>query len=611
MMGSNQFISRLNNLIQVCHLIQYETHLANYCLVTLFNDIKYNFSYPGINDGKPETIKPWHDLKQSFIQDADKITNVVQNVYDQTQVTDPWEVIRNRHEVMIQLFDVPKARMQSVIRRILQEENGEGDQYSTINANNDFADMKLGLNDKQDQQNCEKHDFTVQSSKQEYILSGVSLVAIITYIIIVVIYVSYNQQTSAVVILSGLRSPVLQQSSYFILRTICDFKCVKPIKNIVFPIWTDDTHTTTDRKLALQTAYQLSNHFLKLLMNVHYGTNKYSAITDHHLSSIKTQRMDYNLNADLLFKQSDCFLTTVPCDEASPDRIYSVELPIFGLQELIVRMRFYLELMVHMNPQQLDEKNRYVRYLVTAIRNDLREGFNQLTSDIEKQGEDSINDSQTVLIIIAVCFSITILGTMILVALPWGFSMQDRTNQSQRLIDLMPYLENEKEMALLPSMRTGHIKMDKQREIIMDQGEQIINAMKRHDQIGTVIQLFDVLIGSVQKTFNEEDKEMEEKEYDIEKANHHIEDHIILRQRLTLLLDELRSLSGKREAVQNTVRKTLTRLFDHHFLDQDVAFVKSVFKFDNQTENNYTQEDANNEKMEQQITNISDMHSDI
>ncbi|KAA6358756.1 MAG: hypothetical protein EZS28_045717, partial [Streblomastix strix] len=174
--------------------------------------------------------------------------------------------------------------------------------------------------------------------------------------------------------------------------------------------------------------------------------------------------------------------------------------------------------------------------------------------------------------------------TMILVALPWGFSMQDRTNQSQRLIDLMPYHENEKEMALLPSMRTGHVKMDKQREIIMDQGEQIINAMRRYDQIGTIIQLFDVLIGSVQKTFSEEDKEMEEKEYDIEKAIHHIEDHIILRQRLTLLLDELRSLSGKPEAVQNTVRKTLTRLFDHLFLDQDVAFVQTSFSSEEQME---------------------------
>lgn len=60
--------------------------------------------------------------------------------------------------------------------------------------------------------------------------------------------------------------------------------------------------------------------------------------------------------------------------------------------------------------------------------------------------------------------------------------------------------------------------------------------------------------------------------------NLHIKNHTILKQRLTHLVDQAMKFinRGNREdpAALRVIRRTLLRLFDHHFSSEDVEYVE-------------------------------------
>ncbi|KAA6370249.1 MAG: hypothetical protein EZS28_034225 [Streblomastix strix] len=175
---------------------------------------------------------------------------------------------------------------------------------------------------------------------------------------------------------------------------------------------------------------------------------------------------------------------------------------------------------------------------------------------------------------------VAIFITLIFNSLVWAFDMQAESDRSFRLLDLMPVDENEKEMVLLQSMRTSYVKMDKERERIMETGQELIDVIKRNGHIQELILHFNQLMIQTYRTFQTEEKEMEERQYDEEKTKAHKHSHILLRQRLTTLFDHLRQSSGKLNSVRNTVRRTLSRLYDLHFCEDDVIFVEEMIPSD-------------------------------
>ncbi|KAA6352996.1 MAG: hypothetical protein EZS28_051477, partial [Streblomastix strix] len=68
---------------------------------------------------------------------------------------------------------------------------------------------------------------------------------------------------------------IVFMSQLILLVVIANYSCVKPIDHIIFPtttnpIWQDDSHVTTDRKLLLQVANKASDYFNKLHMDTHF-----------------------------------------------------------------------------------------------------------------------------------------------------------------------------------------------------------------------------------------------------------------------------------------------------------------------------------------------------
>ncbi|KAA6363651.1 MAG: hypothetical protein EZS28_040822 [Streblomastix strix] len=81
---------------------------------------------------------------------------------------------------------------------------------------------------------------------------------------------------------------------------------------------------------------------------------------------------------------------------------------------------------------KITEKTNEIHFVISAIRYDLREGMDVLTTKIIDSG---VSD---------VLFNI----------FPYIDHMQGLSARSQKLIELLPVDENEKEMQMMPSMRT-------------------------------------------------------------------------------------------------------------------------------------------------------------
>ncbi|KAA6371767.1 MAG: hypothetical protein EZS28_032707 [Streblomastix strix] len=99
-----------------------------------------------------------------------------------------------------------------------------------------------------------------------------------TQLILLVVFVENYSLAPSNILLSGMRPPTLSQIQFFLLRVNANYSCVKPIGHIIFPIttnpiWQDDSHVTTDRKLLLQLANKASDYFNKLHMDTHFGTS--------------------------------------------------------------------------------------------------------------------------------------------------------------------------------------------------------------------------------------------------------------------------------------------------------------------------------------------------
>ncbi|KAA6357669.1 MAG: hypothetical protein EZS28_046804, partial [Streblomastix strix] len=86
-----------------------------------------------------------------------------------------------------------------------------------------------------------------------------------------------------------------------------------------------------------------------------------------------------------------------------------------------------------------------------------------------------------------------------------------------------------------------------------------------------------------------------------EKTQCHKHSPILLRQRLTTLFDDMRQSSGKLNSVRNTVRRTLSRLYDLHFCEDDVIFVEEMIPSDERLGKTIGQDGLENEVVAEEV----------
>ncbi|KAK2954502.1 hypothetical protein BLNAU_10522 [Blattamonas nauphoetae] len=160
---------------------------------------------------------------------------------------------------------------------------------------------------------------------------------------------------------------------------------------------------------------------------------------------------------------------------------------------------------------------------------------------------------------------------LFLFSMMWLQRVMDNNGESKKLLELLPINREEKEMDLLPSMMTGYSPIDTARMKIIDAAGGVLESLGKDDKPEVLLQNIDYLMITTTQVFAEEEMEMDKRDY--EHAEEHAREHLLLRQRLTVIADSLKhgTVPSMRIAKRN-----LVRLYDRHFIDDDVQFGNSI-----------------------------------
>jgi hemerythrin len=396
-------------------------------------------------------------------------------------------------------------------------------------------------------------------------------------ITLVVVMVLRYRPASINIIYSGSRPFILIDILYFVNRLL--FPCPE-LENSPFidlprssnPVWKSSAHMSSNVTLINELIKGCSDYFQKLHIATHFGDSAFTVTTDPVFDALDTDRLAPAENRIYLFDTEDCYVASgTPCSALDPERIFRIHAPIHGLSILIARVRMYINRLRHLDPLTFTNATGELRFLSSVIRADLREGIDLVTNRILQVSYDAIDQSITSLIVVVVVCLTSLLVSMFINALPWKNRVRGIRTASAKLLELLPIDDDAKEMQMLPSMLSHYEPLDVGRDRIMDACQQLLDSLARKESSTNVLAAHRLIMQTALKEFTTEEKEMGRREYAEKDA--HTQQHLLLRQRLTLLGDQLRLENA---ATTAAVRRTLVSLFDAHFTDDDLAFAETI-----------------------------------
>ncbi|KAK2963386.1 hypothetical protein BLNAU_1428 [Blattamonas nauphoetae] len=404
------------------------------------------------------------------------------------------------------------------------------------------------------------------------------LASILSLAVLAIVLVTRYKRTNYNITVSGMRTSILALVEFLNLRLLFPFANICPTDaNITFdrstnPVFKGYEHLTIDKDQIYALLAKSSNYFQQLHSATHYGESVYALTNDSYYDDFDMTRLSTEDNEKTLLRQNMCFMETSEQGTcADENRIFNIKFPQYGLASLIARMRLYVWLMATERLDDYSDHHPIPRYIASACRYDLRSGMNKLTNEILESSQRMILMSQTIITIVTAVCSLMILVSLLFTALKWLDMVMQNLIESQKLLSLLPTSRDEKEIQLLPSMMTMYRPLDEGRMRIIDAVLSVVESIDENEKKESLNQNLDFLMITTTQVFADEEADMEKRDY--EAIDAHKRDHRLLRQRLTRLSDEI---NLNQVASTRVARRYLVRLFDSHFIDDDVAFGNSI-----------------------------------
>ncbi|KAK2944990.1 hypothetical protein BLNAU_20067 [Blattamonas nauphoetae] len=413
---------------------------------------------------------------------------------------------------------------------------------------------------------------------------SLGVLAIVALAVVTVVLVLEYSNTNVNITMSGMRTSVLSLIEYLNVRILFNYANVTPKHNITFPRSTNPVfkgfeHLSNDRSEVYSLLVKASAYFQQLHSATHYGDSIYARTNDTYYDDVITERLSTDENEKTLLQSAECFMETTEVAKCnSKNRIFNVEFPVSGLSTLISQMRLYVwliqneyELRDSSNKRTYNDLHPIPRYIGSACRYDLRSGINTLTNEILASSQKSIALSQGILGAVSAVVCVFLFVALFVFSMMWLQRVMDNNMESKKLLELLPINREEKEIDLLPSMMTGYPPLDTARMKIIDAAGGVLESLTQNDKPEVLLPNIDYLMITTTQVFAEEEMEMDKRDY--EHAEQHAREHLLLRQRLTVIADSLKhgTVPSMRIAKRN-----LVRLYDRHFIDDDVQFGNSI-----------------------------------
>jgi hemerythrin len=338
------------------------------------------------------------------------------------------------------------------------------------------------------------------------------------------------------------------------------------------PVWQSSDHMSANKTLLLVLLKGCSDYFQQVHMITHFGSSEKIRTNDPTFDGVTNMRQSPTDNGLTLLTPADCYdVTGLPCNDLDPNRLYMVKPPLFGLSSLTSRLRMCVDRLRHMDPDDFTDLTGELRFIMSAVRSDLRAGMNLMTDSIMDHGHTAITDSIAVLGVMVGGSSLVILWSLCFCALSWKNKVRRYRLESGRLLELLPSEEDHREMELVGAMLSHYAPLDEGRQRIIDVCLQLFDTIDQKEPLASTVNAHRTVVEAAHSAFSEEEKEMTRRGYADRET--HTQHHLLLRQRLTLIGDQLRM---QNDATTATMRRTLVSLFDDHFLHDDIDFAATI-----------------------------------
>lgn len=313
---------------------------------------------------------------------------------------------------------------------------------------------------------------------------------------------------------SGMRTPILIMIQTVAVRMAFPDSGFTPYpENFVRttnPVWKGSEHMSNDTAVLMKLLLGLSDYFRAMHLSTHFGESPYTSTKDSLFDRMKVQRIDAEMNADLLLRKSECFLNEgQDCtSDKAKKRIVGVTFPVYGIETLFQRMQVVMDLLEIKGPSLLTPTSTAFRFLQTGCRYDMMQGLGGLDTSIMELIEKVINSATDLSLAMMFVTLFLMLLSLLVFVVPLRNSMLRDASQTMRLLDLLPVSEEEMDLEFTEEMKADVAWLDEGRMRIVSCASDLIAGINERVSQKYQLILFDVLCVTFKKVFEEEERRM-------------------------------------------------------------------------------------------------------
>ncbi|KAK2963495.1 hypothetical protein BLNAU_1538 [Blattamonas nauphoetae] len=331
------------------------------------------------------------------------------------------------------------------------------------------------------------------------------------------------------------------------------------------PVWTDTSHLSTDKATLRSLLVGVTTYFEAIHSVCHFGVEKENLATYPLLQLSEDAHLKIDTNVELLMTGTDCYMSNQ--SDCTTDRLVRVPENMTGFNSLLMKIVEYVVQLSLEDLSNIDDTNEYYQYLMSSYRFDVREGLNLMTTSLTQMAMANSETAKTISLITMLLAVIVCVIIFFAVMLPKAFVARAISKQNERFRDLITVDTSDEEEGLTQLMTTGVVSFDNKRSQILDSARTLNLSIKRGESKGSITVTFQDLVTLTANTFAEEEEMMKKEGFDQKDRTAHRMQHVLIRQRLTLLGDQLAS---RDEAIETSTMRQIAQLYGHHFSTEDV-----------------------------------------
>ncbi|KAH7826167.1 uncharacterized protein MONOS_11917 [Monocercomonoides exilis] len=278
------------------------------------------------------------------------------------------------------------------------------------------------------------------------------------------------------------------------------------------PAWNSTDHMCTDRKVLATIMFKLNSYLNRMHRQIHFGNHDAAKTSDFIIDNLPNTRAPTAVNGEALLHNKECFVQNKEtCSSLDlTTRLYRYsELAPPSLMMIYTRLCTQIQTLSHCELSTITAQNPIYPFVVSAVRYDLLEGMDNISNYLVAAAAEQIKSAQNVVILVSVgiVLCIIILDSCLLTFLYRSF--RNKTKITNSLMLMLPEEDEEKvETSFTKAMTTDFPALDERRREVMEIVQNLFESLNWRSSTATIVSLYEALMAKILEAFQREERAM-------------------------------------------------------------------------------------------------------